>query len=132
VTVTHIGHGTSRRPEHIVRPAHGPIALLSIPDGAVATRLQDNRQALEVLRAFARSGNLSDSVDAGAQTIVEVARATGLNSMTWQEVGPSIKEVSGTEAIDAPNEDGRAVARDRRELPRHLVRISGRVFEQIP
>jgi putative intracellular protease/amidase len=106
-------------------------ALLSIADGPVAAHLQENAEALDLLRAFARSGNRSDAVDAGPQTIVDVSLASGADTVTWQEVGPSIKEVSGTEAVDAPTNDGRVVPRVRGELPRHLVRISGRVFEQI-
>jgi putative intracellular protease/amidase len=99
-------------------------ALVLIPDGTAGSLLQDNPGAIEFLRAFARSGTAPGAEQAGPHLMIDV----GVNAMgittAWQEVGPDIREASGTVRQAA-------TGRTRTELPHHLVRINTRIFEQI-
>jgi putative intracellular protease/amidase len=97
----------------------GHYALLVIPGGRAGARLQDNPDAIELVRAFARSGATPGAQQAGPHLMIDVGVNAGGATTAWQEVGPDIREVSGT--------DPRPIT----ELPRHLVRISTRIFEQV-
>jgi hypothetical protein len=94
-------------------------ALLVIPGGPTGVRLQANADAVEFVRAFACSAMTPGAEQADPHLMIDVGvNAIGVTT-AWQEVGPDIREVSGTDT--QPDT----------ELPRHLVRMSTRVFEQI-
>jgi putative intracellular protease/amidase len=99
-------------------------ALVLIPDGRAGAQLQDNPDAVEFLNAFARSGTAPGAEQAGPHLMIDV----GVNAMgvttAWQEVGPDIRDVSGTAGQAA-------IGRPWTELPHHLVRINARIFEQV-
>jgi putative intracellular protease/amidase len=100
-------------------------ALLVLPAGPARARLQANPAAVEFVRAFARSGATPGAQDAGPNLMMDVGvNACGVTT-AWQEVGPDIRDVSGTE-LSGPGGGGAAT-----ELPWYVVRLSSRIFEMI-
>jgi protease I len=104
-------------------------ALLLLPSGPARRQLRRSAEAVELLRAFGRSGDVCDAVDAGPDLLIKAGQASGAATAAWQEVGPDIKEIAGT-CAETPTAEGRAVSRVDTELPGQLIRIGSRVFEQ--